>query len=242
MNSTKLFLKRFASFIRSLQPIPPKNSVEDVLNVPAGADITDRFIDLYYATGISTMNWRGNELLKNPCDLWVYCELMQEIKPDYIIETGTHHGASALYYSEMAKLFGLSTKIITIDINPKLAYRPEEHRITPLIGISTKDSIVKEVSNIVKPTNKVIVLLDSDHSKANVLEEMKIYSKFVSLNSYLVVEDSIVNGHPTFPTHGEGPFEAIEAFQKINNDFEIDMSRQKFLLTYNNKGYLKRIK
>lgn len=243
MNSFTVFLKRTASFIKSMLPTPPKHNIEEILASTAGKDITDRFIDLYYtARGGDGINWKGHELLKNPCDLWVYIELIQKIKPKYIIETGTHFGASALYFSDMVKMLGIDTTIITIDINPKLNFDTKAAKIIPLRGISTSISIVNEVSNIIKPEDTVLVMLDSDHSKENVLNEINAYWKFVSLNSYLIVEDTIVNGHPTNLAHGPGPFEAAQEFLLSNNNFEVDLDCQKFLLTYNNRGFLKRIK
>jgi cephalosporin hydroxylase len=243
MNPFTVFLKRTASFVKSMLPTPPKHNVEEILSSTIGKDITDRFIDLYYTSlGAYGVNWKGHELLKNPCDLWIYIELIQKIKPKYIIETGTHFGASALYFSDMVKMLGIDTTIITIDINPKLNFDATAAKIISLRGISTSTSIVNEVSRIIKPEDIVLVMLDSDHSKENVLNELNAYSRFVTLNSYLIVEDTIVNGHPTNLAHGPGPFEATQEFLSKNNNFEVDLDCQKFLLTYNNRGFLKRIR
>lgn len=242
MNQFELYLKRGASFLRSILPKPPKNSIGDILNSDVGSDITDRFVDLYYSGNHPILEWRGYELLKNPCDLWVYIELIKEIRPKYIIETGTHHGASALYYSDMAKMLGIQTTVITIDINPKIDYDLKTTNIISLKGISTSKEIIVQIEKIVNHNDTIIVILDSDHSKKNVLNELNLYSKFVSKDSYLIVEDTIINGHPTFPSHGPGPYEAIEDFFKINDSFSVDLECQKFLLTFNNRGYLKKNK
>ena len=71
---------------------------------------------------------------------------------------------------------------------------------------------------------------------------MKLYSKFVTKDSYLIVEDSNINNHPVFPEYGPGPMEAIDEFMLINKDFEIDLFREKFMMTFNPRGYLKKIK
>ena len=89
---------------------------------------------------------------------------------------------------------------------------------------------------------RILVILDSDHSRGHVLEEMRCYGPLVSRNSYMVVEDSNLNGHPVMPHWGEGPLEAIRDFLKENDKFEIDRSREKFYMTFNPSGYLKRIR
>lgn len=139
-------------------------------------------------------------------------------------------------------MLGIETTIITIDINPKIEYDTLNAKIISLKGISTSKQITTEVANIINSSEVVMVILDSDHSKENVLNELHIYSKYVNKNSYIIVEDSIVNGHPTFPSHGPGPYEAVEEFLQTNSDFEVDLECQKFLLTFNTKGYLKKIK
>jgi cephalosporin hydroxylase len=87
-----------------------------------------------------------------------------------------------------------------------------------------------------------MVILDSDHSKKHVDEELKIYSNLVSRDCYLIVEDSNVNGHPVLPDHGPGPMEAIDEFLQKDNRFIIDDGKEKFYMTFNLRGYLKRVK
>jgi cephalosporin hydroxylase len=83
-------------------------------------------------------------------------------------------------------------------------------------------------------------VLDSEHSKNHVLAELNLLAPYVSLGSYIIVEDTNINGHPTLPTFGEGPYEAVEEFLKINSNFIMDESREKFLMTFNPRGFLKR--
>ena len=86
----------------------------------------------------------------------------------------------------------------------------------------------------------VLVILDSDHNMPHVLKEMEIYSEFVTKGSYMIVEDSNVNGHPIMPNWGPGPFEAIQRFLEENNSFEVDKNREKFYMSFNPNGYLKK--
>ena len=93
----------------------------------------------------------------------------------------------------------------------------------------------------IQKEKKVMVVLDSDHPKNHVLQEMKIYGKFVSKGCYMIVEDTNVNGHPVLSDFGDGPMEAVTEFLENNEDFVIDKDREKFLLTFNPNGYLKKI-
>ncbi len=86
-----------------------------------------------------------------------------------------------------------------------------------------------------------MVILDSDHSQAHVARELEILAPYVTPDSYLIVEDTNINGHPTYPSFGPGPFEALERFIADHPEFVVDSSREKFLLTFNPKGFLRRL-
>ena len=90
--------------------------------------------------------------------------------------------------------------------------------------------------------NHLLVLLDSDHSREHVLDELRAYSPLVTPGSYVIVEDTNLNGHPVWPDFGPGPMEAVDIFLSESDDFVIDTSREKFYLTWNPRGYLKRVK
>jgi cephalosporin hydroxylase len=99
------------------------------------------------------------------------------------------------------------------------------------------DHVAEEVAN-----KKVLVTLDSLHTQDHVLKEMQIYSKLVTPGSYLVVQDTNLNGHPVAPRWGPGPWEAVQEFLKTNDNFVADHEREKFLLTFYPGGWLKRVK
>lgn len=133
--------------------------------------------------------------------------------------------------------------VITIDLYPK-PNRPQHERLTYLSGSSTDPKIVSEVTRRIRDADKsasVLVLLDSDHSREHVLDELRLYSPLVTPGSYVIVEDTNLNGHPVWPDFGPGPMEAVDTFLSENDDFVIDSSREKFYLTWNPKGYLKRV-
>lgn len=207
--------------------------------------IIDQFHKLYYdyfvfrGTWGNTF-WLGVPVQKLPLDLWIYQEIIHEIKPDIIIETGTEYGGSALFLASMCDLVN-NGKVITIDIQDKEG-RPQHKRISYLLGSSTSKEIEDQVKSLIKDSDKVMVILDSDHHKEHVVNELMIYGKFVTKGNYLIVEDTNVNGHPVFIEFGPGPMEAIEEFLRGNEDFVVDENREKLYLTFNPRGYLRKIK
>lgn len=87
-----------------------------------------------------------------------------------------------------------------------------------------------------------MVILDSDHRQDHVAKELELYASLVTPDQYLIVEDTNINGHPVFARHGPGPMEAIQAFMASphGQEFQVDRTREKFLLTANPSGYLRR--
>ena len=172
--------------------------------------------------------------------MWIYQEIFYEQKPDIIIECGTSYGGSALFLAKMCDIVE-NGRILTIDIIEE-EERPEHNRIKYFKGSTTSNEIVEQVKKEIRKGDKVIALLDSDHRKTHVLNELRIYSNLVTKGSYLIVEDSNMNGHPVTPSSGPGPMEAVFEFLKENNDFEIDKSKEKFFMTFNPNGYLRKIR
>lgn len=203
----------------------------------------DEFHNEYYNNAPNTWlntKWMGVNLAKCPLDLWQYQEIIHETRPDVIIETGTWQGGSALFLRDMLRLIGKKEGfVITIDVNP-LGIFKEEDGVVQLIGDSTSNIIESFVKSTIAPTDRVMVILDSDHSKAHVLKELHMWAGYVSGGCYLIVEDTNVNGHPTYKEHGPGPMEAVEEWAKDHVEFECDRSRERFMMTFNPNGYYKR--
>lgn len=203
--------------------------------------IAGRFHRVYYNSGPSTWEstrWFGHRTLKNPMDLWTYQELIYQLSPDLIVETGTFEGGSAYYFAMLMDLIGHG-EIVTIDIEPRPG-RPVHPRITYLTGSSTDPSMLETVAARTQDRRTVLVILDSDHSEAHVRAELEAYWRFVTPGSYLVVEDTNVNGHPVFAQHGPGPMEAVEAFLATTDVFEVDQTMERHLITFNPNGWLRR--
>ena len=206
--------------------------------------IIERFHDLYYRrwrAGGDTINlsWFGSLLWKCPLDLWIYQELLVRMKPEFVIETGTFVGGSALYIASIMDLLGVG-QVISVDLTPR-DDRPEHPRISYLTGSSIDRGIVDEVKGRVGGA-RAMVILDSDHHEPHVYEELQAYRSLVHPGDYLIVEDTNVNGHPAFPDFGPGPMEAVERFFAETDEFQIDHSANRFLMTLNPRGYLKRVR
>jgi cephalosporin hydroxylase len=144
----------------------------------------------------------------------------------------------------MCELIGHG-RVITIDLYPK-PNRPEHERLTYLSGSSTDPEIMRNVTERIRDeageSASVLVILDSDHTREHVLDELRLYAPLVTLGSYVIVEDTQLNGHPVWPDFGPGPMEAVDIFLSESDDFVIDKAREKFYLTWNPRGYLKRVK
>jgi cephalosporin hydroxylase len=132
-------------------------------------------------------------------------------------------------------------EIVTIDIDEDES-RPKHNRIKYLKGSTTSEDILKKVEELASGKKEVLVILDSDHSRDHVLSELKLYNKFVNKGGYLIVEDTNLNGHPVIPNFGPGPMEAVQEFMKENKDFIVDKDKEKFYLTFNPNGFLKRVR
>jgi cephalosporin hydroxylase len=196
--------------------------------------------DVFYASDSWTRaTWLGAQALKNPLDLWVYQEILVETRPELIVETGTYRGGSALFLASMCDLLG-GGEIVSIDIEPLREDYPEHPRITYLGGrSSTHPGVLDEVRARAagRPT---LVVLDSDHSQAHVEAELEAYAPIVPAGCYLIVEDSNIGQirKDLMP----GPLQAIETFMAGNREFEVDREREKFLITFNPSGYLRRVR
>jgi cephalosporin hydroxylase len=184
--------------------------------------------------------YMGHKLWKWPCDLQLYAEVIWEVKPHVIVETGTAFGGSALYYAHLLDNIGWG-KVVSVDLNPVQHSYPKHPRIAYVGGkSSTSAEALAEVRGFVNAwcepkssKGRCMVILDSDHAKGHVLAELNAYAGFVSPASYLVVEDTNVNGHPVYLEHGPGPQEALDAWLPKHPDFKVDEGRaSKYLLSF----------
>ena len=196
--------------------------------------------DVFYASNAWTQaTWLGSQALKNPLDVWVYQEILAETRPDVVIETGTYRGGSAHFLASVCDLLG-SGEVVSIDVEPLREDYPQHPRITYLGGRSSTDpGVLAEVRKRIGGRRTMIVL-DSDHSQAHVDAELEAYAPLVPVGCYLIVEDSNIG--QIRPDLMPGPLQSIESFLASRSDFVIDRDREKFLLTFNPSGYLRRVR
>jgi cephalosporin hydroxylase len=202
--------------------------------------VTSLFHRMYYHTRDGTFRntWLDVRVMKSPFDLWIYQELILRLRPDLIVETGTKEGGSAFYYASICDLIDHG-KIVTIDITP-FAGAPEHPRVTYLHGSSTSDEILDRVREEADG-GTVLAALDSNHEKEHVLGELDAYGQIVTPGSYMVVEDTHLNGHPVSPGFGPGPMEALEAWLPSHPEYRNDPECEKFFMTSNRNGWLQRV-
>ena len=187
------------------------------------------------------VKWMGMPALKNVLDAWIYQEILYEVQPDVLVEIGSRYGGSTQYFADIMSILGKG-EVVSIDID-RSVYKLEHERVTPLTGNSSDPEILSAVEERCK-NKTVMVIQDGDHRMHQVLEDLKNYSGFVTPDSYFIVEDGIVDLYHDGDGLGfqtQGPLEAVEAFLGDNPQFVIDSKRERYLLTYNPKGYLKRV-
>lgn len=176
--------------------------------------------------------WRGVDILKFPTDLFLYAEVIQETRPEIIIEIGTKYGGSAVYFQDLLDLNKDGGRIITVDVNPQVVKKDD--RITYLIGSSTNKDIIDKIKESVQ-NKKVMVILDGDHSENQVYKEMYIYRSIVSKGMYMVSEDCYVKEGVPF-----GPLRARDRYLAENDDFIQTNLCRRFFCGMNLGGWLRK--
>ena len=206
---------------------------------------------------VYSFSWLGRPIIQLPEDIIRIQELIYELKPDFIIETGVAHGGSLIFYASICSAIGSGEVIgIDIDIRQKNRTAIETHElssfITLLEGSSTSESIVNKVSELVGSDSSVLVILDSNHSKDHVIKELEIYSRYIPINGYIVACDGIMKDVVGAPRSSEdwgwnNPLSAIDDFLISNPNFKIEEPRWPFnegkcinRVTYWPNAYLKR--
>lgn len=200
-------------------------------------------------------SWMGRPIIQHPQDIMMMQELMWKIKPDLVIETGIAHGGSAIMYAGYMEMMGLkNSRVLAIDIDIRehnrreIEAHPMSSRITMIEGSSISEDIVNQVINFSKDYNKILVVLDSNHTHDHVLAELHAYAPLVSVGSYCVVFDTVVEDMPesAYPDRpwgrGANPKTAVWEYLKKSENFIIDKEIDyKLLATAAPDGYLRRV-
>ncbi len=233
----------------------------------AAVDFTRLSIPSKYSYNFSCL---GRPIIQYPQDMVAMQEIIWQVRPDLIIETGIAHGGSLVLSASMLALLDLcdaiqsgstlnpsesKRKVLGLDIDIRSHNRaaiqshPLSSRIQMIQGSSIAPEIINQVQHIAKDYKKVLVCLDSNHTHDHVLSELQAYAQLTSVGSYCVVFDTVVEDLPAEMSKdrpwgpGDNPKTAVREYLKSHNEFAIDESIQnKLLITVAPAGYLKRLR
>lgn len=198
------------------------------------ADTIAAFHRLFHASKqtIGLTSFEGVPMLKNPLDLWVYGEILWDLRPTLLIETGTAYGGSALWFARQFDRIG-EGKVLTIDIGT--CKRPSHPRITYVEGYSSTDpELVAAVGAIAASHPRVMASLDSEHGAFHVRDEMDAYGPMVTPGQFLVVEDVDLNGRPVYIGWDDaipGPGPAVDEWLPQHAEFERQLLAERYLIS-----------
>jgi cephalosporin hydroxylase len=199
-------------------------------------------------------NWLGVPIIQIPPDIVATQELIWDYRPQFIVETGIARGGSLIFYASILELIG-DGRVIGIDIEIRdhnresIESHPMSKRIDLIEGSSIDPALVSDVKAQVAGAERVMVILDSNHTHQHVLDELRLYAPMVTEGQYLIVADTVVEEIPAQEHRvrpwgpGNNPGTALEAFLQENDEFVRDpVVNAKLLVTSSRGGYLKRIK
>ncbi len=233
-----------------------KELVEKMRHDPEVRELADKWFNLMLRYKYHyRFSWLGIPIIQFPQDMIAMQEIVWKVKPDLIIETGIAHGGSLVFYASMLELIGGDGQVVGVDIDIREHNRVniEKHpmckRITMIEGSSVDENTVQKVYKLAKGRDRVMVVLDSNHTYEHVCDELRFYSPLVAKDSYLIVCDTVIEDIPDEfckdrPwSKGNNSKTAVLEFLKDNDEFINDESiDEKLFLTVCPNGFLKRVK
>ena len=223
---------------------PPPASEPAPVTAPtvelSDAQITARFKKIWFSDarehGILVNKYLGILTWQNPFDVWITQEIMFEVKPDVVVETGTFKGGSAALWATFLAQINPNGRVITIDIQDKRTEAAKnlpivKRMVTFLLGSSSAPEVVEQVRKALEG-KRALFILDSLHTREHVLSELRAYGDMVPIGSYIIVQDTL----------GTGAVVGVQDFLKETDTFEIDRSRERLIITNNTGGFLKRVR
>jgi len=187
-------------------------------------------------------HWLGHRALRNPLDAWIYQEIVFEVKPE---------GGGAIFLATICEMMGHG-RVVAVDLDHS-RFTPVHDRIETITGDCSSEEVVSAVRE--KCNGQIVLIIhDADHTRDAVLRDLRLYGPLVSAGSYIIVEDSIqgVPGYASGSNRNEmvgpssiprqnTPLQAIEQYLKEDKSFEVDESRERYILTENHRGFLKKV-
>lgn len=213
----------------------------EAIGLAASLDMTLReWIERYQREIVfERVTYRGVLAWKNALDLWVYQEIIWETGVEVVIEIGARHAGTTLWLSDLLRSFrGDAATVISIDLERPSQPLPENVHF--ICGDSVAAETVAETRAVCRG-RRALLIADGNHSADHVLQEMRLYGPLIAEGSYFIAEDGIVDVME-WKEHTPGPMIAAQRFLAETNEFVLDRSREKFLLTYAPGGFLKRVR
>ena len=266
----KASLKRHQAKIRNVSVdfengtvrlLSDEGSAEYKLDTPEGIEAVGRawIRASWDAKYVYSFTWMGRPIIQLPDDAFRMQELIYRVKPDVIIETGIAHGGSLIFYASLCKSMEKGRIVgVDVEIRPHNRKAIEAHELFPLIamveGDSTSLETVGKVKSLIAPGERVMVILDSCHSKQHVLAELNAYSPLVSVDSYIVAMDGVMQEVAGGPRTSDdwtwnNPMQAALEFVEANPAFQIEAPSFAFnegsadtWITYSPNGVIKRLR
>jgi len=209
--------------------------------VPVPDDLKDGFVAAYWRSlAWKQTKWLGYGAAVPPTDLFTYQEIVTEVGPDWIIETGTGDGGRALFFASLCDLLGRG-QVVSIDTGTA-GDLPQHPRITYLRGRAHSDDVVAKVRALVGDDPNGLVVLGTRGAGMRMRQEFDAFKGFVAVGSYVIMEQTVLNGYPVDASFGAGPHEAVRRILRLEGDFVADSEREKQSLTFNPLGFLQRIR
>ena len=220
----------------------------------------DFMVETVHARYSFNFSWMGRSIIQYPQDLVALQEIIWQVKPDLIVETGVAHGGSAVFFASLLELNAhaggpkdAEVWCVEIDLRSHNREALEAHPMYPRIrvfdGSSVDPNIAATIAQKASSCERVLVVLDSNHTHEHVLGELRLYAPLVSVGSYCVVFDTVIEDLEGVQFtdrpwgKGDNPKTAVAEFLRSNDDFMVDSSiDEKLLISAAPGGYLKRAK
>jgi cephalosporin hydroxylase len=208
--------------------------LENALRVPLG-----QLLETIQRSLINSSTYCGVRTWKLPTDAWIYQEIIHQTRPDVIVEIGNKFGGSALMLAHLCDALGHG-EIIGVDLDHSRVHQVvfQHPRISWIDGHAVESFPV--VREAIGDGKRVLVIEDSAHTYDVTLGVLKLYSGLQQPGDYLIIEDTIINHGLHRSKLAKGPMEAVDAFLASGAPYEMDRSRERYILTWNPRGYLRR--
>jgi cephalosporin hydroxylase len=202
-------------------------------------ELRTTFIEAYWnSLAWQHSTWLGAPVPKTPTDLFVYQELLASIRPDWVIVTGNGAPGRTLFLASVCECLEHGT---VVAVGPDSPDRPRHRRIAYVNGAPHDEETADRVRELIAGEANAFVVLGSRTDVARTTKEFDGYAPLVGVGSFVIVEDTLVNGHPVWAGYGPGPYEAIARILARHPEFVQDNGVDRYGLTFNAGGFLRRV-